>query len=78
MEGEILPPLVPERAPARRSSKVHAGYELPDLEFLAEPVATEAPVIAEDILEETAGRLERVIRDFGVKGEIINVHPAPL
>ncbi|HEX2555777.1 MAG TPA: DNA translocase FtsK, partial [Microvirga sp.] len=74
---EILPPLARERAPTR-SARVQAGYELPHLEFLAEPVATEAPVVAEDILEETAGRLERVIRDFGVKGEVIHVHPGPV
>ena len=35
------------------------------------------PDLTEDVLEETAGKLEKVIRDFGVKGQIIHVHPAP-
>nr|WP_319799670.1 DNA translocase FtsK [Microvirga rosea] len=54
------------------------GYELPDLEFLALPPERQEPVMAEDILEETAGRLEKIIRDFGVKGEVIHVHPGPV
>ena len=54
------------------------GYKLPSLEFLAEPPEPQGPTLTEDILEETAGRLEKVIRDFGVKGEVIHVHPGPV
>ena len=50
----------------------------PDIGFLAEPPEREGPELTEDILEETAGRLEKVIRDFGVKGEVIHVHPGPV
>jgi S-DNA-T family DNA segregation ATPase FtsK/SpoIIIE len=53
-------------------------YQKPDITFLAEPPAREGPELTEDILEETAGRLEKVIRDFGVKGEVIHVHPGPV
>ncbi|WP_246529727.1 DNA translocase FtsK [Microvirga zambiensis] len=54
------------------------SYQKPDIGFLAEPPDREGPELTEDILEETAGRLERVIRDFGVKGEVIHVHPGPV
>jgi S-DNA-T family DNA segregation ATPase FtsK/SpoIIIE len=54
------------------------SYQKPDIAFLAEPPAREGPELTEDILEETAGRLEKVIRDFGVKGEVIHVHPGPV
>ncbi|MBJ6128355.1 DNA translocase FtsK [Microvirga sp. BT325] len=54
------------------------SYQKPDIEFLAEPPEREGPELTEDILEETAGRLEKVIRDFGVKGEVIHVHPGPV
>ncbi len=53
-------------------------YQKPDIAFLAEPPTREGPEVTEDILEETAGRLEKVIRDFGVKGEVIHVHAGPV
>ncbi|WP_414473115.1 DNA translocase FtsK [Microvirga sp. M2] len=55
-----------------------AGYELPDVTLLAEPPETEGDVLTEDILEQRAGRVEKVIRDFGVKGEVIHVRPGPV
>ena len=54
------------------------SYHKPDIGFLAEPPEREGPELTEDILEATAGRLEKVIRDFGVKGEVIHVHPGPV
>ncbi|MBD2749125.1 DNA translocase FtsK [Microvirga sp. BT688] len=54
------------------------SYQKPDIAFLAEAPEREGPELTEDILEETAGRLEKVIRDFGVKGEVIHVHPGPV
>ncbi|MDP8920385.1 MAG: FtsK/SpoIIIE domain-containing protein, partial [Pseudomonadota bacterium] len=54
------------------------GYELPDIDLLAQPPEREGEVLTEDILEERAGRVEKVIRDFGVKGEVIHVHPGPV
>ncbi|MBL0406572.1 hypothetical protein JKG68_21680, partial [Microvirga aerilata] len=46
------------------------GYELPAISLLAEVPEREGEVLTEDILEERAGRVEKVIRDFGVKGEV--------
>jgi hypothetical protein len=73
-------PAVPAE-PSRQGRPVQrqkAGYEFPGLEFLAEPPPPEGPVLTEDILEESAGRLEKVIRDFGVKGDVIHAYPGPI
>jgi S-DNA-T family DNA segregation ATPase FtsK/SpoIIIE len=56
-----------------------AGFELPPLSLLAEP---RAKGLAEEHrperLEAMARRLEGVLEDFGVKGDIINVRPGPV
>jgi DNA segregation ATPase FtsK/SpoIIIE, S-DNA-T family len=62
----------------RPSSAYTLGYELPSLAYLAEPPEPDEPELTEDVLEETAGKLEKVIRDFGVKGQIIHAHPGPV
>jgi DNA segregation ATPase FtsK/SpoIIIE, S-DNA-T family len=63
---------------ARPADLDNWSYRKPDIGFLAEPPERDGPELTEDILEETAGRLEKVIRDFGVKGEVIHVHPGPV
>src|SRR5690606_34501045 len=55
------------------------GFELPPLSLLAEPRRTgPAPEHAPERLEEMARKLEEVLGDFGVKGDIINVRPGPV
>ena len=56
------------------------GFELPALSLLAEAQAQgpRAPSIAPERLEAMARRLEGVLEDFGVKGDIINVRPGPV
>jgi S-DNA-T family DNA segregation ATPase FtsK/SpoIIIE len=74
-----LPAPTPERVlSAQPPLNDNGWYELPHIEYLAEPPQSEGPSLTEDILEESAGRLEKVIRDFGVKGEIIHVRPGPV
>ena len=77
------PPLLPvssaECLPQGRfSPALTSGYELPVLEYLAEPPEPQGPVLTDDVLEDTAGHLEKTIRDFGVKGEVVHVHPGPV
>ena len=61
----------PVRAPAR--------FDLPPLELLAEPKASERKAsINPATLEQNARLLEGVLDDFGVRGEIINVRPGPV
>jgi len=55
------------------------GFQLPELSLLAQPKhkgpsAEHAP----ERLEATARKLESVLADFGVKGDIINVRPGPV
>ncbi|QRM35827.1 DNA translocase FtsK (plasmid) [Microvirga sp. VF16] len=83
VDGPIVD--LPKIAPSTWGHPIsHAGapegwsYQKPDIALLAEPPEREGPELTEDILEETAGRLEKVIRDFGVKGEVIHVHPGPV
>ncbi|HZH51835.1 MAG TPA: DNA translocase FtsK, partial [Microvirga sp.] len=77
--ASVLPAARTEpRVEAPSRPLVQGTYELPHIEYLAEPPLREGPALTEDILEETAGRVEKVIRDFGVKGEVIHVHPGPV
>jgi len=55
------------------------GFELPELNLLAEPKHKGlAPEHRPEKLEANARRLEGVLADFGVKGDIINVRPGPV
>ncbi len=55
------------------------GFELPALSLLAEPKRVgPSPEHAPERLEAMARRLEEVLSDFGVKGDIINVRPGPV
>ncbi len=55
------------------------GFELPELSLLAEARHRgPSPEHAPEKLEAMARRLEGVLQDFGVKGDIINVRPGPV
>jgi len=55
------------------------GYELPPLHLLSEPKArARGHALNPAALEQNARILEGVLEDFGVRGEIINVHPGPV
>ncbi len=55
------------------------GYEIPPLDLLDLPVADgSAEAINRDSLEKNARLLETVLDDFGVRGEIVKVHPGPV
>ncbi len=56
-----------------------AGYELPPVSLLAIPKTDQNDaVINRDSLEKNARLLETVLDDFGVRGEIVKVHPGPV
>ncbi|WP_246690462.1 DNA translocase FtsK [Microvirga aerophila] len=73
LSAEIIPLFRPAPAPIETWS-----YQFPDVGFLAEAPEPDGTILTEDVLEEAAGRLEKVIRDFGVKGEVIHVHAGPV
>jgi len=56
-----------------------AGFELPELSLLSQPKHKgPSPEHAPERLEAMARKLESVLADFGVKGDIINVRPGPV
>ena len=81
--GRIEAP-APRPQPARVQREVHrhpgdGAFEMPPLALLAEPKITgKDPSLSKDVLEQNARRLEGVLEDFGVKGEILNVRPGPV
>jgi DNA segregation ATPase FtsK/SpoIIIE, S-DNA-T family len=63
------------KAPGRKASQ---GYEPPALNLLAAAKAQERFAPSMEALQEVATRLEHVLGDFGVRGEIINARPGPV
>ncbi|WP_208435295.1 DNA translocase FtsK [Bartonella phoceensis] len=53
-------------------------YKFPPISLLQEPIFHEGTMIPQETLERSAGLLESVLEDFGIKGEIIHVHPGPV
>ncbi len=66
--------------PVARVAGLFTGdYELPPLELLAEPPVTEPPFdLSEEFLEQNSAILQQTLRDFGVRGEIIDANPGPV
>jgi len=67
-------------APRRKPARVRRGrWEFPALELLgAAERPTKTPQVSQAALDENARRLEGVLKDFGVQGEIVNVRPGPV
>ncbi len=66
---------------AKRKTKLHQanGFELPNVDFLAEPeLIDKSDLLTPEALKERAGQLESVLEDFGVKGQIINARSGPV
>jgi S-DNA-T family DNA segregation ATPase FtsK/SpoIIIE len=53
-------------------------FKLPPLRFLAEPRTRANVEVDRTTLTETAQALEKVLDDFGVRGEIVDVRPGPV
>jgi DNA segregation ATPase FtsK/SpoIIIE, S-DNA-T family len=65
--------------PVSRTKLKTNRFELPPLELLSEPKkAGRLPEFSAEFLAENARRLEGVLEDFGVRGQIINVRPGPV
>ena len=54
------------------------SYVFPSIDLLQQPVYKDGAVISQETLERSAGLLESVLEDFGIKGEIIHVRPGPV
>ena len=51
---------------------------LPPIELLSEPRPEDALRMTEHMLHMRAERLQAVLKDYGIKGDIIDVHPGPV
>ncbi|SCW80457.1 DNA translocase FtsK [Ancylobacter rudongensis] len=68
----------PRPAP-RPATEAHDGYELPPLELLTEPPQNEPDYeLSEEFLDRNSVKLQQVLHDFGVRGEIIDANPGPV
>jgi S-DNA-T family DNA segregation ATPase FtsK/SpoIIIE len=55
------------------------GYELPPLELLGLPKEKDKKnIISDEELNENARELEKVLAEFGVKGQIVKIRPGPV
>ncbi|MCA0418781.1 MAG: hypothetical protein LCH80_08665, partial [Proteobacteria bacterium] len=55
-----------------------AGFQLPPIEFLAEPPQAQAETMPVEMLQQNAGLLEGVLEDFNIRGEIVQACPGPV
>lgn len=71
---------VTKTSPRKKTMLARNGaFDLPHLEFLAEPKEVlRDETLSRETLAQNADLLARVLEDFGVKGEIINVRPGPV
>ena len=53
-------------------------YLFPSVDLLQQPGPRQAETMSQEALERSAGLLESILEDFGVKGEIIDVRPGPV
>ncbi|GLU25844.1 DNA translocase FtsK [Brucella sp. NBRC 12950] len=68
----------PQPLPRTEAVVMHGDYEFPPRDLLQEPPSLDGNVITQEMLERSAGLLESVLEDFGVRGEIIHVRPGPV
>ncbi len=66
------------KAAPKSAKKSADGYEPPSLNLLAAPKSTDRHAPSSEAIQETAGTLEHVLGDFGVRGSIINARPGPV
>jgi DNA segregation ATPase FtsK/SpoIIIE, S-DNA-T family len=77
-ELEIAQAARKPKTPARPARRSASGYQLPSLNLLSAPRASERATLSEELIRENATALEGVLSDFGVRGEIINARPGPV
>ncbi|MDQ0303696.1 S-DNA-T family DNA segregation ATPase FtsK/SpoIIIE [Ancylobacter polymorphus] len=67
------------RPAPRPETEAGDGYELPPLELLTEPPHSEPDYeLSEEFLDRNSVKLQQVLHDFGVRGEIIDANPGPV
>ncbi|MBV9563972.1 MAG: DNA translocase FtsK 4TM domain-containing protein [Bradyrhizobium sp.] len=77
-EEEAPAARAPRKKPAPRTRKATEKFDLPSVSMLAAPKATDRQPLSKSELEANSRRLEGVLQDFGVRGEIVKAHPGPV
>ncbi|WP_105403087.1 DNA translocase FtsK [Neorhizobium sp. T7_12] len=68
----------PEILRPRTVRPAEAEYEFPPISLLQEPQGERGQAMQPDALQQSAGLLESILEDFGIRGEIIDVRPGPV
>ncbi|CDZ70073.1 Cell division FtsK/SpoIIIE [Neorhizobium galegae bv. orientalis] len=71
-------PVQPEIKRPRAVRPAEAEYEFPPISLLQEPQGERGQAMQPDALQQSAGLLESILEDFGIRGEIIDVRPGPV
>jgi len=64
--------------PETQNERIAAVYQLPDINLLSIPQGSGEVLYDEKVLQENASRLEEVLKDFGIHGQIVKVRPGPV
>ncbi|WP_425374157.1 DNA translocase FtsK [Neorhizobium lilium] len=64
--------------PQNAAMSAEDEFEFPSADLLQRPILREAAAMTPEALEQSAGLLESVLEDFGIKGEIVDVRPGPV
>src|SRR3954451_3183254 len=75
-----LAPRAPRKKPAPRASsrKSSDKFELPSVNVLTAPKASDRQPLSKTELDSNSRALEGVLGDFGVRGEIVKANPGPV
>ncbi len=75
-----VPALPAPQLPVPVVSEAPAGrYELPAIDLLREPPEVEPDFeMSEEFLDQSSSMLQQILRDFGIRGEVIDANPGPV
>jgi S-DNA-T family DNA segregation ATPase FtsK/SpoIIIE len=77
-EEEAAPTPAAKKPTRPKTAKRSGGYQLPELNLLASPKASDRFAPTQESIQECATSLESTLQDFGVRGQIINARPGPV
>ncbi len=77
-EEEAPAARAPRKKAAPRASTRKSTFELPSVNVLAAPKASDRISLSKTELETNSRALEGVLQDFGVRGEIVKASPGPV
>ena len=77
-EDEAPVARAPRRKPAPRAAARKSNFDLPSVNVLAAPKASDRVSLSKSELETNSRMLEGVLQDFGVRGEIVKASPGPV